>query len=150
MQRIWRKTDARWAVAAAGTTCIHLSARHALAQNDAHFRCGFSEFLAVRDGVKDKLYLEMTRELSLCFPLSWSLWMLPTPLLDIPSSRSLRSYSSTFSFAWLTSRPSRADRSSASSRRLRSSSSSPRNCSRLRWRRTRSVTRLFTWIGKMC
>ena len=48
-------------------------------------------------------YLEMTRELSLCLPLSWSLWMLPTPLLDIPSSRSLRSNSSTFSLAWLTS-----------------------------------------------
>ena len=106
--------------------------------------------LLYRSGSRMHLYLEMTRELSLCFPLSWSLWMLPTPLLDIPSSRSLLSYSSTFSFAWLTSRPSRADRSSASSRRLRSSSSSPRNCSRLRWRRTRSVTRLFTWIGKMC
>lgn len=149
MQRIWRKNgvDASRAAAQPAST----SRWHALAQNDAHFRCGFSEFLAaVKERVKDAVqwYLEMTRELSLCLPLSWSLWMLPTPLLDIPSSRSLRSNSSTFSLAWLTSRPSRADRSSASSRRLRSSSSSPRNCSRLRWRRTRSVTRLFTWIGR--
>ena len=59
--------------------------------------------LLYRSGSRMHLYLEMTRELSLCFPLSWSLWMLPTPLLDIPSSRSLLSYSSTFSFAWLTS-----------------------------------------------